>query len=146
MRYFPLLAALIVLVAASGCANQPTNIPQSVPVSDNAPTTPARDSVAVPSSMSMGSASVLIPTPQLDGKIAALEKSGADKKTLAALYGERGYARMTDNNALPRLKYRAALGDFRRALKLDSANAKAKQNVALIEGIYQSMGRPVPQS
>ena len=55
-------------------------------------------------------------TPQLDGKIAA-----------------------------PRLKYRAALGDFRRALMLDPANAKAKENAAFIEGIYKSMGRPVPQ-
>lgn len=94
----------------------------------------------------MGSASTLTPTPQLDSKIAALEKSGKDKKALAAVYAERGYERMTDNNAAPRLKYRAALGDFRRALKLDPANTKAKQNVALIEGIYKSMGRPVPGS
>lgn len=94
----------------------------------------------------MGSASTLTPTPQLDSKIAALEKSGGGKKALAAVYAERGYARMTDNNAAPRLKYRAALGDFRRALKLDPANAKAKQNVALIEGIYKSMGRPIPGS
>ena len=93
----------------------------------------------------MGSASTLTSTPQLDSKIAALEKSG-DKKALAAVYAERGYERMTDNNAAPRLKYRAALGDFRRALNLDPANAKAKQNVALIEGIYKSMGRPIPGS
>ena len=143
MRYSPWIAALAAMSAASGCANQSANPPQSTAITNTAP---ASGSVSVPPGVAMGSASTLTSTPKLDGRIATLEKSGKDKKALAAVYAERGYARMTDNNAAPRVKYRAALGDFRRALTLDPANAKAKQNVALIEGIYKSMGRPIPNN
>ena len=143
MRYFPYLAALAAISAVSGCANQSANPPQSTPATKSAP---ASGSVSVPPDAAIGSASTLTSTPQFNGKIAALEKSGKDKKALAAVYAERGYARMTDDNAAPRVKYRAALSDFRGALKLDPTNAKAKQNLALIEGIYKSMGRPIPSS
>lgn len=142
MRYSPWLAALAV-ITASGCANQSANPPQSTAITNSAP---ASGSVSLPPGAAMGNASTRTSTPQLAGKIAALEKSGKDKKALAAAYAARGYTCMTDNNAAPRLKYRAALGDFRRALTLDPANAIAKQNVALIEGIYKSMGRPIPNS
>ncbi|MBC8139206.1 MAG: hypothetical protein H8F28_25310 [Fibrella sp.] len=86
----------------------------------------------------------LTPTPELDKEIKAAEAKG-DKKTIAAAYASRGYSRMTDDNAGQRVKYRKALEDFRVALKNDPANAKAKQNKAIIEEIYTSMGRPVPQ-
>gem|GEM_PF-6608284 len=85
----------------------------------------------------------LTPTPELDKKIADAEKGG-DKKVIAAAYAERGYARMTDDNAGARVKYRAALEDFRAALKLDPNNAEATKNKQMIEDIYRSMGRPVP--
>lgn len=94
--------------------------------------------------MGMGDASApLTPTPELDKKIDALEKGG-DKKALAAAYADRGYARMTDDAAGARVKYRAALEDFRRSLELDPANAKSLENKKMIEDIYRSMGRPVP--
>lgn len=86
----------------------------------------------------------LTPTPELDKAIQAAEAKG-DKKTIAAAYASRGYSRMTDDNAGQRIKYRKALEDFRTALKNDPANAKAKQNKAVIEEIYTSMGRPVPE-
>lgn len=85
----------------------------------------------------------LKPTPVLDAKIAELEKKG-DKKALAQAYADRGYEKMMDESAAPRVKYRAALADFRLALKADPSNQKAKENKQTIEDIYRSMGRPVP--
>jgi len=87
--------------------------------------------------------SPLTPTPQLDKAIKDAAATN-DKKVLAAALASRGYARMTDDAAGARVKYRKALEDFREALKNDPTNAKAKDNKVLIEGIYHSMGRPVP--
>ena len=102
-------------------------------------------SVVVPPGISPGMGAALMKTPVLDTKIAELEKKGDAKKVeLAAVYAERGYSRMTDATAAPRVKYPAALKDFRRALQLDPKNADAKQSAAMIEAIYQRMGRPVP--
>jgi hypothetical protein len=52
---------------------------------------------------------------------------------------------MNDQATPPRVKYPTALRNYRDVLKYDKDNAKAKQNIATIEGIYKSMGRPVPQ-
>jgi hypothetical protein len=50
------------------------------------------------------------------------------------------------NDALPpRQKYPTALRAYREVLKHDKDNAKARKGIATIEGIYKSMGRPVPQ-
>lgn len=42
-------------------------------------------------------------------------------------------------------KYPKALRLFREALALDPKNKKAKDGRDLIEGIYRSMGRPIPK-
>jgi tetratricopeptide (TPR) repeat protein len=107
-------------------------------------TAPGMKMPQVPPGMSMGSSAVLPATPALDKQIAALEK-GADKKKLAGLLANRGTLRMNDAEAAPRVKYRAALIDYRRALQLDPTNAEAKANKKQIEDIYKMMGRPVPQ-
>ena len=44
----------------------------------------------------------------------------------------------------PKQKYSTALKMYRAAVKLDPANDVAKKNIAIIEGIYQQMGRPIP--
>ena len=85
----------------------------------------------------------LTPTPELDTKVAMAEKAGS-KPAIAAAYAERGTYRMNDANAGARTKYRAALDDYRQALKADPTNAEAKHNKDLIEGIYKQMGRPIP--
>jgi tetratricopeptide (TPR) repeat protein len=74
----------------------------------------------------MGAQVTLTPTPQLDAKIAQLAK-GNNKKALANAYADRGTARMNDEPALPRIKYRAALADYRQALQLDPTNVQANQ-------------------
>jgi hypothetical protein len=83
-------------------------------------------------------------SPELDEKIAAAEKS-KDKKAISAAYTERGAARMYDEKAGQRTKYRAALEDFRKALAADPTNKDAKASKETIESIYTSMGRPIPQ-
>ena len=50
------------------------------------------------------------------------------------------------NDALPpRMKYPTALRAYRDVLKYDKENKKARSGIDTIEGIYKSMGRPVPQ-
>ena len=85
----------------------------------------------------------LTPTPGLDGKIAQAEKSG-DKKAIGAAYAIRGRFRNDDSAAGARVKYRAALSDFRKSLAADPANADALQGKGKIEAIYTQMGRPIP--
>ena len=87
----------------------------------------------------------LTPTPDLDKKIASALKTN-DKKKISAAYAERGTFRMNDTSASPRVIYRAALQDYRVALKNDASNGEAKTNKALIESIYTSMGRPIPSA
>ncbi len=53
---------------------------------------------------------------------------------------------MLDPTLPPKEKYPKALAMFRNALKIDPDNALAKDGVRLIEDVYKSMGRPVPQT
>lgn len=52
---------------------------------------------------------------------------------------------MTSPHIPAREKYPRALRLYREALKADPGNQTAKENIALIEGIYESLGRPVPE-
>jgi hypothetical protein len=53
---------------------------------------------------------------------------------------------MTSLGLPARVKYKKALAHYREVKKVDPKNAKAKQNIDLIEGIYKQMGRPIPPS
>ena len=147
MRFFSLLAAVAVLGAASGCAtNEEKKGAEAEPAAPQAaaPATAPPGTVAPPPGMAVGTGGVT-PTPELDARIAELEKAkNGDKKKLAAVYAERGSRKMNDAQASPRVKYRAALKDYRSALALDPANERALQDKKLIEDIYTSMGRPIP--
>ena len=44
----------------------------------------------------------------------------------------------------PKEKYPSALREYRLVSAIDPANDEAKQNISLIEGIYNQMGRPIP--
>ena len=83
-----------------------------------------------------------------DEAIAQLEKtkpSPEAKKALVDAHMAKADFYMNDAGTPPRVKYPTALRSYRDVLKHDKDNAKAKQNIATIEGIYKSMGRPVPQ-
>lgn len=68
-------------------------------------------------------------------------KSAAVKKSMdAAMY------LMYDAQLPPRDKYKPALKYFRIVLKLDPGNEEAKVNKEKIEEIYESMGKPIPET
>ena len=52
---------------------------------------------------------------------------------------------MLDPALAPREKYPQALVMFRDALQIDPNNTLAKDSITMIEDIYKSMGRPVPE-
>ena len=66
-------------------------------------------------------------------------------KALADSYLAKGDSFMYNEELPPRMKYPSALKAYRQVLAVDKANKKAQTNIATIEGIYKSMGRPVPQ-
>lgn len=61
------------------------------------------------------------------------------KKNLSKALTKRGVA-LTDAR-----QYASAIGDYRKALKLDSENAEAKKWIAMITNIYKSINRDVPE-
>lgn len=67
------------------------------------------------------------------------------KKSLANALYLQGQAIMYDEKIPPRAKYGPALKLFNRALALDPTLQAAAENKKIIEQIYASMGRPVPQ-
>lgn len=67
------------------------------------------------------------------------------KAALAETHLAQGDFNMYNEQMPPFRKYPAALRAYRKVLTYDANNAKAKQNIATIEGIYKQMGRPVPQ-
>ena len=56
-----------------------------------------------------------------------------------------GTATMMCESLDRKVKYRDALRLYREALKLEPDNREAANNRDLIEGIYRSMGRPIPK-
>jgi tetratricopeptide (TPR) repeat protein len=87
-----------------------------------------------------------------DEAIASLEKaqkaepkSAEVQKTFVDAYLGQGDSFMYNDALPPRMKYPQALKAYRKVLEFDKANKKAQTNIATIENIYKSMGRPVPQ-
>ncbi len=86
----------------------------------------------------------LSPSPELDQAIEAAVAS-KDNKKIAEAYTTRGaYRTRGDEKAGQRVKYRAALSDFRKALELDPKNIDAAAGKNEIEQIYTMMGREIP--
>ena len=67
------------------------------------------------------------------------------RKALAGAYFAQGQSTMNDAQLPPMRKYPAALASFRKAVELDPQHAEAKSNIKMIEDVYTSMGRPIPQ-
>ena len=67
------------------------------------------------------------------------------KEALAGAYFAQGQSTMNDPELPPMRKYPAALRSLRKAVELDPQHAEAKSNIKMIEDIYTSMGRPIPQ-
>ena len=143
-----LLAAGALGLLLTGCSTNEApadSATPAVPISNDKSTPPpAPDSVPVAPFAGGGDAAApLTPTPDLDKKVADAEK-GSDKKALAAALAVRGTFRMNDDKAGAKVKYRAALDDYRKALAADPKNEEASKSKKMIEDIYTSMGRPIP--
>ena len=69
----------------------------------------------------------------------------AEQQQQAQQLAEEAEKIMLDPALAPKDKYPKALGMFRDALEIDPNNALATKSITLIEDIYKSMGRPVPQ-
>jgi tetratricopeptide (TPR) repeat protein len=113
------------------------------PVSSTAAT--GNSNSAAPKAPMMTGNATPIDTTEYDAEVAKTEKEfkakSKDEKAKIALadaYAKRAFA-LTEA-----AQYRAALGDFRRALKLDPASTEAKAMHDQIVSIFQSMGREVP--
>ena len=152
---FGILALLGAVGLICGChktagntATQPPTVSTTIPVPPPVGMAPPMGMAPHASGhqdMDLGKAASVTPTSDLDAKIAKLENAQGSKKQLSVLYAQRGNARMMDNQASPHVKYIAALHDFRHALQLDPANKQAAKNKMLIESIYKSMGRSIPE-
>jgi hypothetical protein len=81
----------------------------------------------------------------LEGAYKKNPKSVEVKTALVDALIAKGDSFMYNDAVPPRVKYPTALRAYREVLKYDKANKKATQNIATIEGIYKSMGRPVPE-
>jgi len=113
---------------------------------ENQPPKSSNTSPANPSGMSKWTQSGdPIDTTALDSAVMAGEKAlsgkpsdAASKKSLGTAYFKRAVA-LTDAR-----QYASALGDYRRTLKLDPANAEAKEWIDRIVMIYTSINRSYP--
>lgn len=84
------------------------------------------------------------PASTVQGSSTTVDSEG--KQQQAQKLAEDAQKVMLDPALPPREKYPTALAMFRDALKIDPDNALAKDGVTLIEDVYKSMGRPVPQT
>ena len=83
----------------------------------------------------------------MDDAEAALKKSPADPKTKSAYVDATyNYAHSIMQTGDPKtIMYRASLALYRRILKVDPAHQPSLDDKKMIEAIYASLNRPVPQ-
>jgi tetratricopeptide (TPR) repeat protein len=142
--------ALLALEACGGSApvasNQQPTAPANSAATSNAQTTQSAPvAAASPKGSTTAAGGEPVDTSKYDAEIKRLEekakKNAADQGTrlaLAKAYTDRG-------DALTGVRqYRAALGDYRRALRNDPNNEQAQQMSGTIISILKSMGRDVP--
>jgi tetratricopeptide (TPR) repeat protein len=147
-----IFTSLIALFAISCSNSAPTQIQTEKPISSNkeATTTVAAHTTEnqPPANSSSGGSpnTKAVDVTKLTENIETLEKivkkNSKDVKTnmeLATVYFQRAFA-LTDA-----AQYSAALGDFRKGLKLNPNDKEAKGMHDKIVEIYESMGRPAPK-
>ncbi len=66
------------------------------------------------------------------------------KKAQVIAHIKYGNYLMYESTLPPKEKYPSALRQYRMAAAIEPTNAEAKQNISLIEGIYNQMGRTIP--
>jgi len=139
--------AAFVAFATVGCAKDVAEKAAPPAAETKTPEASAPAVTPAPAPAAAGDSDAYAPltaTPELDKAIADAKASG-DKKKLAGAYAARGdYRTNEDAKAGQRVKYRAALSDYRNAIKADKGNEQATAGKTQIEQIYTMMGRPIP--
>ncbi|HTX19839.1 MAG TPA: hypothetical protein VMG34_14385 [Bacteroidota bacterium] len=83
--------------------------------------------------------------PMIDGMAKDSPSDQAVKQAQISAHIQYANYFMYETSLPPHEKYPSALKEYRFVAQIDPTNAEAKQNIDLIEGIYNQMGRPVPQ-
>jgi Tetratricopeptide repeat len=135
----------------SACGSQPSAVNQTTTSNASAQNTAAQQSpspatATTPPSITTSTAGgEPIDTSKYDEEIKRLERQAEMRPGGDALRLALAKAYLSRGNALTQARqYRAALGDYRRALRYDPDNEEARQWAATITGILQQMGREVP--
>ena len=127
---------------SSAPRNEQTTNSQNNTVSLNGQSADNRNASATTPQRSMGDP---IDTSKYDETIKSIEAKLKRRSTDANLKKELSQAFAARADALTDARqYSSALGDYRRALKLDESNQRAKESADLIASIYVSMNREVP--
>lgn len=150
----PALLALVVSLVALGCS-ETSPAPTATAPSSNEPTGVAGSNGLPPYAAAKEQPKVEVPADQALSKLdaeytkakTAFERDGSDdaKKAYIDATVKFATATMTSPELDAKVKYKAALKLYREALKLDPKNEEATNNSKMIEDIYKSMGRPVPE-
>jgi tetratricopeptide (TPR) repeat protein len=144
-------ACLCLLFLLHGCGGNEPKLVANQPVAANSNSqgnnpaqtaAPSKSTPGAPGKVSMGEA---IDTSAYDAKIKQLEEEVKKKPKDAGLSKQLAHAYLERGNALTQARqYQAALGDYRRTLKLDPKNEEASYWSQTIIGIMQQMNREVP--
>lgn len=151
-----IFSAIVLAAAAIGCSKSPapmsnSTMTQKDPLSVSSHSSPVPQAPAQADNTAGGKSKWTqggdaIDTTAFDTAISKAEKefkaspsNGAKKVALGTAYAARGTA-LTEAR-----QYAAALGDFRRAMKYDPSNTKAKEMMEEIISIYESMNRDYPK-
>jgi hypothetical protein len=99
----------------------------------------------------IGEATKLVTNKDFEKGIAMLDDMGKSspndellKKAQVDGHLKYGNFLMYESALPPKEKYPSALRQYRIAAAIEPTNAEAKQNINLIEGIYNQMGRTIP--
>lgn len=152
MRKLSVLFALSCLCALIGCAGDApkTDTKDAEPPKQTdlkPPTAPAPQGTDPGDSAITADDLKKLQTKQ-ESAVAALKKKPGDatlKKAYVTASLDLADKTMKSGALDSTVKYPAALKIYREVLKVDPANAEAKEWIGMIESIYQSMGKPVPK-
>ena len=110
-----------------------------------APSSPPATTAPSPATSKATGGGEPVDTSKYDEEIKRLEKQAEKRPTDESARLALARAYLARGNALTGARqYRAALGDYRRALRYDPDNDEARQWAATIVSILQQMGRDVP--
>jgi len=161
MRKTFIFTAVGLAISMTGCNNAPRPVegnanqavsqtqndrPQTMIAHGENQSVPTGNSSAPGSKTKWTQGGTPIDTTELTAAVTAAEKANkaqpndaAAKKALSEAYLKRAVA-LTDAR-----QYASALGDYRRAIKIDPTNAEAKKWIDQITMIYDSMNKEAPK-